>query len=266
MTPHTPPDDAPRWLWPLTLAGVTLVALVIGIGAILLARGAADPPVAPRVAWTDSALAWTPGPALDPRAELWSPAPDAARLPAQDAFTLTVRARLSADSDPGAAWGLWLAGPDGSRVVYAISGDGYVTTRRCDNFTTESTENTEIKTEKEKKSFQIEKDFSFLSLTNFSSVRSVSSVVKYFFQLDDCPALRPEWRWFPYPRVNPPGQENTLTLHREPGGAIRLRINQERMGAAPAPMSGAWGVWVRGGRESGAAITWRGAEVRVAGP
>jgi hypothetical protein len=80
--------------------------------------------------------------------------------------------------------------------------------------------------------------------------------------IDTCPALRPEWRWFAYPRIHPPGETNTITLHVEAPGQVRLRLNREIMGIAPLAWDGAWGVWVRGGRESGAALVWENADVR----
>ncbi|MCD4685452.1 MAG: hypothetical protein K8S97_05915, partial [Anaerolineae bacterium] len=42
-------------------------------------------------------------------------------------------------------------------------------------------------------------------------------------EIEQCPALDPTWRWSPFPRIEPPGTPNTLTLHREPDGALRLR-------------------------------------------
>ena len=70
--------------------------------------------------------------------------------------------------------------------------------------------------------------------------------------LEDCPALQPGWRWMPYPRINPPGETNRLTLHLEPSGNVRLRINREILGAAPVTFTGRWGVWQR----SANALTW----------
>ena len=80
--------------------------------------------------------------------------------------------------------------------------------------------------------------------------------------LEDCPALRPEWAWSAYPRIRAPGEANTVTLHREADGAIRLRINGERLGAAPVDVAGTWGVWARveGGESS--RVAWERAEVR----
>lgn len=81
--------------------------------------------------------------------------------------------------------------------------------------------------------------------------------------LEDCPALAPEWRWSPFPRIAAPGDRNTLTLHTEPDGALRLRLNQERLGAPAIVAAGPWGLWGRGG-PSQAAITWERAELRAA--
>ncbi len=180
--------------------------------------------IAPRRAWLDTAFDWAGGPVLplEPGEAIWLPAPEAATLPAEGVFTLTVRARLSAASDPGATWGIWVAAADGSRIVWAISGEQYVTTRRC----------------------------------------PASAAPGGLFE--DCPALRPEWRWFPYPRVALPGATNALTLHRERPGAVRLRINREQMGLAEVTPTGTWGVWARGGRTTAASLVWERAELRIA--
>ncbi len=200
-------DSPPRWVWRMTLGGAGLVALVTGLAVIALALGAADPPVAGPVRWSDETLAWAGGPVIGPSGDVWAAAPlDSAVTPG--AFTISVRARAEA----GSAWGIWLESGDGARAVYAITADGYVTIRRCP--------------------------------------------ADPPADVDTCPALRPEWRWSPYPRIDPPGSANTLTLHREPSGAIRLRINDERLGAAPLTISGRWGVWARG------AVTWERATVR----
>lgn len=212
----SPYDPPPRWVWRATLLGVGLVIVVTLGGAWWLGRGGADPPVAGPVAWTDAALAWAGG--ASPDGAAWYTAPVA--IPAGEGnFTLTVRARLAAGSDPGAAWGVWLAEPGGARVVYAISGDGHTTTRRC--------------------------------------------APGHLAPLEDCAALRPEWRWMPYNRLHGPGTANTITLHREPSGAIRLRLNQERLGAATVHTDGAWGVWVRGGRDAAADLMWLGANLAL---
>jgi hypothetical protein len=192
--------------------------------ALWLAAGGADPPRAgPVIVWADQTFAWAGGHelALEPGTGIWITAGTGLSA----AFTLEVRAHLSGDSDPGAAWGVWLEDQDGGRVIYAIgdadthTGEGYVTMRRCPP-------------------------------GEFAPVA-----------IEDCPAVRPEWRWMPYPRVNPPGDTNTITLHRESSGAIRLRLNGERLGAAPVAMTGQWGVWARGGRESSAVLVWDDAAI-----
>lgn len=214
-------DALPGWLWWGTLAGVSLTVIGVAIGAILLARGAADPPVAGPIIWRDAVFGWADGPQsiVEAGEGRWFSAPELARAPG-GAFTLAVRARLSAGSDLGAAWGVWLAADDGARIVYAASGDGYVTTRRC-------------------------------------PAPSPADITT-------CPAVRPEWRWMPYPRVAPPGEPNTITLHREPSGAIRLRLNGEKLGAAAVAATGEWGVWVGGGRTGRAVLAWELAEMRAA--
>jgi hypothetical protein len=212
----------PRWVWRLTLGGTALVVIVTAIGAILLGLRAANPPVVGPVVWSDESLRWASGPSVTLAAggETWFASPPDAALPG-GAFTLDVQARLSRDSGAGAAWGVWLETPDGARVIYAISGEGYTTTRRCD-----------------------------------------PALIHDGLPIEDCPALRPEWRWFDYPRINPPGASNTITLHVEQPGHVRLRINREIMGIAPVVWTGHWGVWVRGGRDSDAVLTWERATVR----
>ena len=190
-----PSDPAPRWVSALALGGTALVVVGVAIAALLLGRGAADPPLAGTVTWADRVMTWA-------QPAGWSAAPADALIPA-DAFTLDVRARQPADAGPLAAWGVWLAADDGTRVIYALSAAGYITTRACpaDTFPPAA--------------------------------------------LEDCPAVRAEWRWSPYPRVNSPGSANTITLHRESSGAIRLRLNGEQLGVWPVQTKGGWGVWAR---------------------
>lgn len=125
--------DLPRWVWRGTLAGVALVIVVVAVAAIALGTGAADPPVAGPVTWSDARFAWAGGPSQRLAAEsaAWIAAPEAL-VPAPDAgFTLTVRARLDADAGPLAAWGVWIASEDGTRMLYAITAHGYWTIRTC---------------------------------------------------------------------------------------------------------------------------------------
>jgi hypothetical protein len=208
----------PCWVWRVTLVGVVLVIGVTALGVIWIGSGATDPPVAGSVTWSDAALGWASGPMITVAAgeQRWFSAPPEANLP-DAAFTLDVIARFAADAGAGAAWGVWIETADGARVIYAISDEGYTTTRRCDG---------------------------------------------PVIPIDTCPALRPEWRWFAYPRIKPPGETNVITLHVEAPGEIRLRLNREIMGIAPLEWDGVWGVWVRGGRESSAVLTWERAEIR----
>lgn len=213
---HIPAERAPDWLWKAVALGAGSVALLALIGALAIALGAADPPRAAQEIWRAGGWAWAGGDALAlaPGEEGWAAAPFA--LPASERFTLDVRARLDASADPGAAWGVWIAAGDGGRIVYALSGEGYLTTRRC-------------------------------------------APGELPPMLEDCPALRPEWRWTAYPRLRPPGDINRLELHREQPGALRLRINRERLGLAAVEPAGAWGVWWRGGRSGAAEIAWESA-------
>lgn len=209
---HILAENAPGWLWTTAAIGAAIVALAALIGALAIAIGAADPPHAAREVWRAEDWSWTGGPArtLAPGEQGWAAAPS--MLP-DGRFTLDVRARLDAGADPGAAWGVWIAADEGGRIVYALSGEGYLTTRRC-------------------------------------------APGQLPPALDDCPALRPEWRWTAYPRLNPPGATNRLELHRETPGAVRLRINRERLGLAAVNLAGEWGVWWRGGRSASSELTW----------
>lgn len=214
---HIPAENAPGWLWTTAAIGATIVVFAALIGALAVARRAADPPRAVREVWRAGDWSWAGGPAraLAPGAEAWAAAPS--RLP-DGRFTLDVRAHLDANADPGAAWGVWIAAAGGGRIVYTLSGEGYLTTRRC-------------------------------------------PPGKLPPALEDCPALRPEWRWTAYPRLHPPGATNRLELYRETPGAIRLWINRERLGLAAVDPAGEWGVWWRGGRSAGSELTWESAAI-----
>lgn len=221
MTTEPHEEQVPHWVWRAVLAAAGAVIAVTLAAALLIAGGATDPPLAGPVVWADEALSWAVG-VLAAGRDAWAAAP--APLPAPPAgFTLTVRARLPADADPLAAWGVWLAEPGGSRVVYAINAAGYWTIRRC-------------------------------------LPEHVAAVA-----LEDCPALRSEWRWLFHPRLRPPGDANTITLHREADGAIRLRVNGERLGATLVDVEGTWGVWARAGDGESLRVAWERAEVRAAG-
>lgn len=212
-------DQVPAWIWRLVLGGTLAVALIVAGGALVLGLGAADPPIHGAALWQDRALAWASGPDLQLAAgqEAWSTAPDDAPLPG-GSFTLKLRAAIAAGSDPSAAWGVWMAQAGGMRIVWALSGERYLTTRICPGETPPAA-------------------------------------------LEDCPAARPDWRWMPYNRSRAPGQTNEIALHRDERGAIRLWLNGERLGRLPVEPGGAWGVWVRGGRDASAALVWERAEI-----
>ncbi|NDJ76048.1 MAG: hypothetical protein GYB65_07295 [Chloroflexi bacterium] len=209
-------DSPPGWVWWGTLVGVGSVLLVVMGGAWWLGQGGADPSVAGTLSWEDMRFDWAQGPQqeLAPGAGMWYTAGAVPLLPGD--FTLTVQARLTPGSDPGAAWGVWVELEDGARVLYAISGDGYVTTRRCD----------------------------------FPLLAEIEG------EIERCPAQRPEWRWMPYNRLHGPGFANRVTLHRETQDSVRLRLNDERLGLARLDLSGRWGLWWRGGRETAAILIW----------
>lgn len=206
-------DAAPRWVRRATWGGVLSVILAVSIGALLIGLGAADPPTAGPVTWSDDDLRWADGPLamLEPGVAVWWPAPQPVPQ-APESFTLAVRARLAAQSDALAAWGVWIMDRDGARVLYALSAGGYWTIRVCPR-------------------------------------GGLPGAV------EDCPAPQPDWGWSPFPRITPAGDSDTITLHCEAGGALRLRINDEALGAPVVAVSGTWGVWARGGMAR-AAITW----------
>lgn len=208
---HITADITPRWLWRGILALAALVGAIVLVSATIIALGAADPPRAARLVWESST--WPSRDALFLAAGDfgWAEAP--IPLPADPPFTLSVRAQWTNDSDSGAAWGVWIEAIDGARIVYAHSGEGYTTTRRC-------------------------------------PPGDIPPA------LEDCPALRPEWRWTPYPRVRPQGEPNHLALHREQPDAVRLWLNGERLGVTALDPAGAWGVWWRGGRAEPSTLTW----------
>ncbi len=227
---HSPspptPHTAPQWVRAATRAGVLLVIVGVAGVALLVASGAFDPPVAGPVAWSDDALRWADG----PRAALVPGVaqwwPARQTLPAGVPFTLDVRARFAAGAHPLAAWGVWVQDRDGARTLYAISAGGYWTIRTC-------------------------------------PVQPPPAV-------EDCPAPDPAWRWSPFPRIHPPGETNTITLHCETrdcaaGGALRLRVNGERLGAPVVAVGGVWGVWARSGAEP-AILTWQGAALAHPAP
>lgn len=204
------------WLPIAARAGVVLVIVIVAGVALAVSAGVFDPPVAGPVAWADGDLRWADGPrvTLAPGAASWWTAPQP--LPAGVPFTLDVRARLAPDSDPLAAWGVWVAHRDGARTLYAVSAGGYWTIRTCP-----------------------------------AQPWPPAAV-------EDCPAPDPAWRWSPFPRIHPPGETNAITIHREPGDALRLRVNAERLGAPVVVAAGTWGLWARGGAGS-TALDWRGA-------
>ncbi len=230
------------------MGGVVLIVLATGIAAIWIAQGRTDPPVAGRVLWSDHTLAWAGGPEITLSAGQyrWMEAPHEADMPG-DVFTLDVQARFAADAGAGSAWGVWIETDDGARVLYAISGEGYTTTRNCERLASPPGP---------------------LSTPwrrgELAATKSPLHPMErgYRGEADACPALRPEWRWFAYPRIHPPGEPNLITLHVERTGEIRLRINHEIMGIAPVEWSGRWGIWMRGGRELAARLTWERASVR----
>ncbi|MBN1565392.1 MAG: hypothetical protein JXA10_16215 [Anaerolineae bacterium] len=249
--------NVPDWVWWGTLGGVTLIAAITGLGALLLAHGLADPPVAGPVIWSDTKFAWAGGTAitLDSGTSIWFTAPDAAYLP-PDRFTLAVSTRITPESDPGTAWGIWLETASGARVIYAISGEGYTTTRQCDATIFGKEHNFED-------ADFLQTDPHLTAPMHGGGIKGGGSpnehIQNYAWTtiiFEDCPALRPEWRWLPYPRLHPPGTINTITLHVERtangGSEVRLRLNREILGAAAIRWSGRWGVWLRGGRAGGA--------------
>jgi hypothetical protein len=195
--------NIPRWLAPIIFLCIGFVVLILGIGSLWIASGYSNPPVGQRVTWQDKTWASK----LEMNEIAWA----TSSIPLPEDFTIDVTGTISAESDPSAAWGVWVKTSAGSIILYAINGEGYTTTRVCPN-------------------------------------RAVI--------LEDCPPLQPGWRWIEYNRLHGPGQNNTITLHRETPEDIRLRLNHELWGITPVDTSGIWGVWARGGRDRSAQFTW----------
>jgi hypothetical protein len=114
----------PRWVWRGALGGLALAAALVGTGALVLARGAADLPVIGPLQLdvgfdATSGTAWLRD-AGEQR--LW----DARALPVVSALTVEATAALEA-GPPGASYGFWLWHCDGTRQkVFALDGEGYV--------------------------------------------------------------------------------------------------------------------------------------------
>lgn len=197
------------------VGGTLLVIGIIALTVALLLNGAADPPLAGPLRWSDPQMAWAQHDLVIGQGT-WITAPES--LPSAP-FTLRVEAHLLSGSDPSAAWGIWLETVDGGRIIYAISGEQMITTRCCE-------------------------------AANLPGA-----------DIDSCPAVLPEWRWFEYNRLHKPGKTNAITLHCEKFNEIRLRLNDEKMGLSPVNWSGRWGVWLRGGRDKTAVLVWDGAKI-----
>ncbi len=106
------------------LGGVMGLGVAVALGAVALARGFADPPLAEPLVWQEETLRWAEG-----RGAWWE-APQRAAFP-QAEFSLTVRARWAAEVGPEAAWGVWLEQEDGARLLFGVAAAGYWTVRRC---------------------------------------------------------------------------------------------------------------------------------------
>jgi hypothetical protein len=107
-----------RWTWHGALVAFALVMAVLGGGALALALGAANPPVAgPLILDEESWAIWLP--------EAWGRvlAPSHTLSPTS-ALTVEVTAALDGPAD--AAYGLWLQEcADSRRVVFALDGEGF---------------------------------------------------------------------------------------------------------------------------------------------
>jgi hypothetical protein len=118
-------DEAPpRFLWRAVVGGTLSLVVVLGLLAGVLAAGAADPRRAGDSLYAEndfSAIELSPHQIK--ALTLENPLP-------QNAFTLEAHAELLLESDPSAAWGFWLQN-DATYLIFAISGEGYVTARNC---------------------------------------------------------------------------------------------------------------------------------------
>lgn len=214
-------EKAPRSLAWLIMGGTGLLLSVMALGALALANGAGDPPRASRTVLYDPTRdALVSGIiALDPNEQLWEVG---LSLPA-DAFSLEASARLTSDSDPSTAWGVWFEDAEGQRVVIAISAEGssgYVTARRC--------------TAPE------------LPLEDCEALIEPNQHIKT------------HWKQSPF--LKPVGSTNLIRLDYLPerwGGGVSLRLNHEWMWDIPLTWGDEWGLWVRGGRNRESTLEWQ---------
>jgi hypothetical protein len=220
------------WLWRILIVGTLLSVIGFGIAALMLAHGAADPPRAGALEWSDHAMVWAGGAEWQPLAAsqsliFTSPHP----LPG-GGFTLDIQATLADASDPMAAWGVWLETGDGSRTIIAINGAQYVTARRCP--------------------------------------RQVQVPLETCNPLIE-PTQRIQTVWKVFRHIHPRGEPNTLRLDSQPqrwSGGVTLRLNHEWMWDipySPPPESPMWGLWARGGPATAAYLRWIQVEIWAAG-
>jgi hypothetical protein len=116
-------DEAPpRLLWRLVVGGTLSLVVALALLAGVLAAGAADPRRAGGSLYTEndfSTIELSPHQIDTVTLEHTLPL---------NAFTLESHAE--SQGDPSAAWGFWLQNDD-TYLIFAISGEGYVTARRC---------------------------------------------------------------------------------------------------------------------------------------
>jgi len=117
-------------LWQLMWLASLLSILIVGVAALLLGFGLANPSVPTGHFQTDKTLLWTGtneitlNPSETFIATHPEPVPNAA-------FFIEVEASISS-IDPLAAWGIWLEDDNRQWLVASVNADQYVTARLCD--------------------------------------------------------------------------------------------------------------------------------------
>jgi hypothetical protein len=219
----TSPRPLAWWLWWLLTSTTVLSVVGFAIAAWLLNQKIADPPRASISHWQDTELAWAGGNqfqslSVDQTLIFTSPF----SIPPGE-FSWQGQALWANSSDALAAWGIWLDNGAGAWLIVAINAGGYVTARLCEP--------------------------------------------RFEGRLETCrPLQEPTQKIYTFWRaihfIRPPGKTNRLHLDYLPdqwSGGLSLRLNGEWMWDL-AFQRGAgnlsWGLWARGGSETGAAIRW----------
>lgn len=191
------------------------------IGALILAAGAADPSPADDSGLVVGDLEWAGGTGprqLGPNSIFVATSP---YLLGDEPFIIEIEAQLFEDSDPMAAWGIWLENADGSWTILAINAAQYVTARRC-------------------------------------PVQFQGHLVDCEPFIEPTQQIATYWKLFHL--IKPAGQKNQLRIDYLPprwSGGLTLWLNREWMWDIPftpaEPLQ--WGLWAGGGTQESASLT-----------